>query len=215
MIHQSLRKKLVHEDRWSRVFEVEPNYYAYESKFEADGLSASVEQIRAEWEGWSDSERLNFAKAFRHKRTFGKREEEIVEFLMQNGDERIWSTIALLLTQHSEKSVVLSFLLERLKVGTEPKSNYIQALYVLRDAGALPGLHALHDRLREQIHSAQADRWAICDFLKCCEAMVFLEGGENYRDEIRGFLGHPDEVVRGQATIALAGPQPEEFGVEG
>jgi hypothetical protein len=215
MINPALRKKLVHEDRWSRVFEVEPNFFAYESKFEADEVPVSVEQLREEWLSWNDSEKLNFARAFRQKRQIAERDEKILEFLMTEGDEPLWSTIALCLTRHSDRKVILSFLLERLGSGTEPKANFIQALYVLGDIAALPSLHELHDRLAEETEHAEGreDRRKIADLLKCCEALAYLEKSERYKDQIRRFLEHPDESIRVQAQLALAGPQPEEFDI--
>lgn len=215
MINPSLRKKLVHEDRWSRVFEVEPNFFAYESKFETEEVPVSVEELRQEWPSWNDSEKLNFASAFRQKRQITKRDEKIFEFLMAEGDEPVWSTIALSLTRHSDQKVILNFLLERLRRGTEPKANFIQALYVLGDTAALPSLHELHDRLVKEMKSAEAkeDRWKIVDLLRCCEALAYLEKSERYQDEIRPFLEHSDEAIRAQAQMALAGPQPEEFDI--
>jgi len=214
MIHPSLRKKLVREGRWSRVFEVEPNFFAYESKFEADGLSISVDELSADWNSWEDLEKLDFANAFRSKVEITNSDEKVLEFLMGKGDERVWSTMALCLTRHSNKAMTLDFLLERLNTGSEPKSNFIQALYVLGDPAAVPRLLELHDRLSEQVKETQgtADRWIVYDFLKCCEALVYFGGVELYQDEIRPFLDNPDERIRNHAQRALAGPQPEEFG---
>jgi hypothetical protein len=215
MINPSLRKKLVHEDKWSRVFEVEPNSFAYESKFETQEALASVEQLRQEWSSWSDSEKLNFASAFRQKRQITSEDKRIFEFLMVEGGEPVWSTIALSLIRHSDQNVILNFLLERLRTGTEPKANFIQALYVLGDTAALPSLHQLHDRIVTEMKTAKGkeDRWKIVDHLRCCEALAYLEKSDRYQDEIRPFLKHFDEAIRAQAKMALAGPQPEEFDV--
>jgi hypothetical protein len=92
------------------------------------------------------------------------------KFLMANGDEKIWSEIALSLTRRSDKKLVLSFLLDRLVTGTEPKANFIQALYVLRDGAALSRLHDLHGRLSGEIKREQSelDHWVVFDYLKCC-----------------------------------------------
>src|SRR5712692_1496025 len=79
MIHPSLRKKLVREGRWSRVFEVEPNFFAYESKFEADGLSISVDELSADWNSWEDLEKLDFANAFRSKVEITNSDEKVLE----------------------------------------------------------------------------------------------------------------------------------------
>jgi hypothetical protein len=215
MIDPSLKKKLIHEDRWSRTYQAGENFYASESKFEADGLSVSVEELSSAWDSWNESEKLSFVNAYRSKTQFVESDEKILEFLMAQGDEPVWSTIASSLAlHHSNKKMVLDFLLERLKSGSEPKSNFIQALYVLGDVAALPSLHQLHDRLSERVKSGshgQADHWAVNDFLTCCKALAYLEGAERYRDEIRPFLDDPNELIRIHAQNALAGPQPEEF----
>jgi hypothetical protein len=212
MIHPSLRKNLVREDQWSRVYQPEPNFFAYESKFE-DGASVSVGEISAIWDSWDESQRLGFAKAFARKSPLNKEDEAVYEFLIAKGDEKVWSEIALTLTRHSDKKQVLDFLLDRLVTGTEPKANFIQALYVLRDGAALSRLHELHGRLSGEMKRQQAelDHWVVFDYLKCCEALAFLENEERYREEIRPFLNHPDRVIRAQAEMAFAGPQPEEF----
>jgi hypothetical protein len=214
MLDPSLKKKLLHEDRWSRTYEAGENFYAAESKLDADGLSFSIGQLRSEWDSWDDSEKIRFVNAFRSKSRFSKSDEPILEFLMESGNEPVWSTIAsCLAVHHTDKQRVLAFLLEKIKSFSEPKSNLIQALYVLGDAAALPALHQLHDELRESIkRTHDVDHWKINDFLRSCEALAYMEKGDSYRDEIRQFLRDPDELVRLHARNALAGPQREEFG---
>jgi hypothetical protein len=212
MLDPTLRKNLVHEDRWSRVYRPEPNFYAYESKFE-DGLSVTVDEISVLWDTWDESQRLGFAKAFAHKVQLDKVDEALYAFLVAKGDEKVWSEIALSLTKHSDKRLVLDFLLDRLVTGSEPKGNYIQALYVLGDKAALPRLRDLHSQLSSEIKRApgEPDYWIIYDYLKCCEALAYLEGVEQYRNDIRPFLNHHNQAVRIQAEMAFAGPHPEEF----
>jgi HEAT repeat protein len=132
---------------------------------------------------------------------------------MTNGDDIICSTIALRVARYPKRKIALKFLLEVLERGSEPKANFIQALYVLGDSAAVPELHALHDRLAGEIleKKDQIDRWTVIDFLVCCEALGHLEGAEAYKDEIRKFLQHSDVGIRSRAEMALAGPQPEEF----
>jgi hypothetical protein len=217
MLDPSLKKKLVHEDRWSRTYEAGENFYASESKFEADNLSVSIEDLSSAWESWDESEKISFVNAYRSKTQFAEADEKILEFLMSKGDETVCSTIASSLAlHHSNKKVVLEFLLGRLTTGSEPKSNFIQALYVLGNVAALPALHKLHDLLSAQVKSAsqgQVDHWTIADFLRCCEALAYLEKTDRYRNEIRPFLDDPAELVRIHAQNALAGPQPDEFGI--
>jgi hypothetical protein len=107
MIHPSLRKNLVREDQWSRVYQPEPNFFAYESKFE-DGVSVSVSEISAIWDSWDESQRLGFAKAFARKSPLNREDEAVHEFLMAKGDEKAWSEIALSLTRHSDKKQILN-----------------------------------------------------------------------------------------------------------
>jgi hypothetical protein len=193
------------------VYQPEPNLFAYESKFE-DGASVSVSEISAIWDSWDQSERLGFAKAFAHKSPLNNEDEGVYKFLLAAGEEKIWSEIALSLTRHSDKKLVLNFLLDRLVTGTEPKANFIQALYVLRDGAAVSRLRDLHGRLSGEIkRQPELDHWVVFDYLKCCEALAFLENEERYREEIRPFLNHPDRAIRAQAEMAFAGPQPEEF----
>lgn len=212
MIDPSLKKKLVHEDRWSRTYEAGENFYASESKFDADGLSVSLEELSSDWDSWNESERLSFVNAYRSKAQFVQTDEKVLEFLVAKGDDPVWSTIAASLAlHHSNKKMVLEFLMERLKRSTEPKSNFILGLCILRDKAALPELHQLHDQLAERVKAApqgKADHWIINDFLRCCQALGYLEKTEYYEEEIRPFLNDPDEIIRIHARNALATPQP-------
>src|SRR5579872_2069532 len=97
VLHPSLRKNLVREDRWFRVYQPDPNanLFAYESKIETDKMSVSVGEVSAEWNSWDDDQRLMFAQAFSKKSQVNKADEQVYEWLIAKGDERVWSTIAL------------------------------------------------------------------------------------------------------------------------
>ena len=216
MIDPALRKKLVREDRWSRIFEVAPNSYAYESKLKDGETVVSAEELRADWLAWSAAQRLEFAQAFQQRQRLTPEDERILEFLMSNGDDRIWSTIALVLVHHSNRRLVVEFLVEKLLSTAEPRANLIQALYVIGDRSTLPVLRQMHDRLSREVSSDERtdDAMKIVDFLTACKALAYLEKSARYESQIRSFLAHPDEIIRIQAQLALEGPQPEEFGVE-
>jgi hypothetical protein len=212
MIHESLRRKLVHETAWSRTFEVEPGFHAYESKFEADGISVNVQDVTAKWESWDMNEKLDFAKAFQAKRDFSQSDEQVLDLLMEKGDDRVRATIALSLTRHSDKVRVLRFLSERATNQQEGRGNFIQALYVLGDRNAVPGLRKLHDKLQKHLSEhGRSDLGLVFSFLTCCEALAALDSPAPYNDEIRLFLDDANELIRLHAERALAGPQPEEF----
>jgi len=85
-----------------RVWETSAHPRIYESKF-ATGeaqISLSLAQLLSSWAHWNEGERVQFAQAFAGKRTLTVEDEEVVEFLMQQSDERIAISIALLTTMH-------------------------------------------------------------------------------------------------------------------
>lgn len=212
MIHSSLRRKLVHETKWSRTYEVEPGYYAYESKFEADDLSVALSEVSSGWDSWTDTEKLDFAKAFEAKTLITVPDEQVLEFLMTHGDERVLSSIAICLTRHPNKAIVLHFLLAQLESGSEPKANFLQALNMLGDRAAVPSIKALHDHLAVELKRAGKDPngFLITDFFASCAAIDRLEGTTTYRAEIEPFLSHPNGSIGAMAKLWIAGGPPSQ-----
>lgn len=199
--------KLIRESKWSRVYEVAPNHQLFESKFQKDGLAVSLEELRGSWKTWTGSEKLDFATAYLSKPEITSEDERILDFLMEQLDERVWMTIAILLPRHSNKKKVLRFLLERLKTSSEPKANFLEGIVALGDPEAIPSLRELHDRLRAEIRVAPpaSRRWAIYDFMWCCSALMKFAVEGQYEAEIRSFLNHPDERVQLKAQAVLHG----------
>ena len=200
-----LRKRLLKEDKWSRIYETEREFVFYESKFQADGLSISVGELTSEWQSWSASERLCFAQAFNRKPEIRKEDEEVLEFLMRNEDEQIWASITIALPKHSNKKMILNFLLERLASGSEAKANSVHALGILGDPTAVPALRELHARLSLEIKAAgeTEDPGPITELISCCQALVRLESSKDHEREIESFLTHSDKRVRGWAEYLL------------
>jgi hypothetical protein len=199
-------RKLVKEDRWSRVFEEQANTLAFESKFYTDGLSISVNELEKGWKEWDDEEKLSFVGAFTQKPEFSTEDEEIFEFLMKNGDGRTWTMLALSLRFLSNRRMVLDFLVERMKSDFRPKSNFAQTLGVLGDPSAIPALLTEYDNDRFALAAAQdsVDTDLLFDFLCCCSALQKLGAQGNYINDIKGYLEHPDQIVRRCAARQLA-----------
>jgi len=210
MIHSSLRRKLVHETKWSRTYEVEPGYYAYESKFEADDLSVDLSDVSSGWDSWSESEKLDFAKAFQEKARMTAGDEQVLEFLMRHGDASVLSSIANCLTRHPDKAILLPFLLAQLESGSEPKANFLQALGTLGDRSAVPSIEAFHNRLGADIKRAgkELNEWLVLDFFASCAALDKLEGTTIHRDDIKPFLSHPTESIAALAKMWIDGGPP-------
>lgn len=206
-----LGKKLIREDRWFKVFEMQPSVMARVSKFMTRDADIRETELKKEWDSWRESERLTFAQAFSVKPEITQEDERILEFMMKSTDERVLASIASCLTRHSDKGMVLPFLTDQLRsAGAESKANFLQALSMLGDREAIPAVKALHDRLAADIRreGAQAKEWLILDFVVSCSALNELERTTAYRHEIEPFLSHPSEHVRKSSKIWLDGGPP-------
>ena len=205
-----LNKKLIRENRWFKVFEMQAGVQARVSKFMTDELTIRATELKDEWVSWSESERLAFAQAFSVKREITREDEEILDFIIHNGDELLWSSIASCLTRHSNKKMVLRFLTDRLSSRLESRANFLHALSMLGDREAIPAVKVLHDRLAIDLfkQGARANDWLILDFVVSCSTLNTLEDTKAYCQEIEPFLNHPNEHVRKSCKIWYdGGPQ--------
>jgi hypothetical protein len=204
-------RKLVKEDRWSRIFEEESNNLTIESKFDTDGLSISSGDLEKDWKGWDQAERISFVGAFTGKPQFSIEDESILEFLMRNGNSQTWLMLALSLRFHSNKQMVIEFLMEQMKSDFRPKANFEQALGVIGDQSAIPVLLSEYDSDRVAIASSQnspPDTDLIIDYLCCCSALLTLGAPGDYVNEIRKYIEHPDQAVRQSAIRRLGAKEP-------
>lgn len=204
-------RKVLHEEKWFRIYEAESGVPVKVSKFLTDEIAPSAHEIPKQWESWNFQDRISFAHAFSQKPHFSQEDEQILDFLMSVDDEKVQSTIALGLTRHSQRRRVLQFLIDRLQSpNSESKANYAYALGALGAGEAGPPLRVLHDRLSRKIDlaGATADRALIFDFVVCCSSLSKLEASREYLDQIRPFLDHPDKSVRGFSKVYLEGGPP-------
>lgn len=199
------QKELDREDRWTRVYKLAPGIYLSESKFQTDGLSIRLQDVEREWHQWADSEKLSFVGAFKQKPRFSSEDEHILEFLAVNGTVVLWEMLALVLTKHSNKKMVLNFLLDRMKSGPRPKANFCQALGVLGERAAIPALHAEYDSGVREIGrmGAAVDRGVLVDFFCCCAALHSLKAPGSFLGDIRKYVNHPDSSIKQAAKRIL------------
>lgn len=200
-----LGKKMIREDRWFKVFEMQANVNARVSKFMTLEAHIREADLKDEWASWGESERLTFAQAFSVKPEITQEDENILEFMMHSTDERVWSSIASCLTRHSNKKLVRPFLIDRLSIGSESKANFLQALSLLGDRQAVPAIKTFHDRLAAEVSRDGADEWLITDFVVSCSVLNKLEDTTVYRREIEPFLSHPKEQIRKSSQIWFDG----------
>lgn len=201
-------KKVLQDEKWSRIYETDDGTPIRVSKFLTDQIEVSETTFKKDWVSWSESERLAFVRAFGRKPSFSPEDERILDFLMEADSEQILESIAISVTRHSQRERVRDFLIERLQRGSGPKANYAHALGLLRDSQAITALKDLHDGLAENIKENRADQTAILDFVSCCSALKKLEGSVSYDDEIRTFLNHPSQAVQNFAKVFLEGGPP-------
>jgi len=205
-------KKLLREDRWFKYYEMQPGISARVSKFLTLEVEVKESDLRREWESWNDSERIMFAQAFCAKPEIGSEEEAILEFMMSSKEDAVLSSIAICLTRHSNKAMVLPFLVAQLESKAQPKANFLQALNMLGDRAAIPSVKALHNRLAVELKRAgkEPNGFLITDFFASCAAIDKLEGTTTYRAEIEPFLSHPNGSIGAMAKLWIAGGPPSQ-----
>jgi hypothetical protein len=205
-----LGKNLIREDRWFKWYEMGPGVKAMVSKFRTREADIRAIELKKEWASWEELERLMFAQAFSSKPEITAEDEEILEFMMLSTDERVLVSIARCLTRHSNKRMVLRFLVDRLNSGSEPKANFLQALSILGESNAVPSIKALHERLAAEINreGSEPEEWQVRDFLVSCSVLNKLEGTTCYNKGIEPFLHHQSESIRKFSKLCLDGGLP-------
>lgn len=213
--HRETRKaaKLVKESEWMRVYELKPKYYSYESKFLSNEVTMSADSFVTRWPAMNASERLEFVLAYHAKGDFTDDDERIVQIIMQDGDDHIWSNLALFMVRHPKPDRVLRFLRGRLQAKPENPFNYIQALGEAKDRAAIEILQTYFDEFRpgaetERLSGALLESWNSPSrrFLICCEALWKATGSVVYENDLRTYLGHPNPGIRRRASDALRRP---------
>jgi len=202
--------KLVRETEWMRVYELGPKRLQYESKFLRNEIQMSADSFATRWPSMPSKERYEFVFAYHAKGNFTADDEQIVEKIMQDGDDRVWSGLALFMIRHPERERVLAFLRARLKAKPEHPFNYIQALGEAEDPEALPIIRSYFDEFRsnaetERLSGALYEPWNSpgWSFLICCEALWKITNSSEYLSDLRNYQNHPNSSLRNQATRAL------------
>ena len=202
--------KLTKETEWMRVYEMGPKHLLYESKFLRGEVEMSADSFKARWPAMTPQERWEFVFAYATKGDFTSDDEQIVNVILQNGDDQIWSTLALFMIRHPQRSRVVAFLRERLQAKTANPFNYMQALAESKDIDAVPILRSYLDEFSAAVEGDELNdipfsdwRNPIWRFLNCCSALWKITGIDEYSSSIRKYLHHPDPNVRSQARHAL------------
>lgn len=207
--------ELVRTTEWSYSFKCGPKSYCRISRFLAEkGFSVAASEIRRRWPLMEEGERMDFASHFHVKETWTENDTEILEILMNDGDEKVWSSCALAMLRHPNRDRAVNFLIERVRQSQSerPPLNCMQALGIAGDRRAVAVIRPYYDKYLkameiEAVTGAQDDIFRgpvpYHAFFAIAGDLVKLEGSKEYDQTIRGYFNHPNEQVRYWAEHAL------------
>jgi len=161
-----------------------------------------------------ERERLDFASNFHVKETWTQNDTDILDMIMNDGDDRIWSSCALTMLRHPDRNRVVEFLIGQVQhaQSERPPLNYIQALGIARDRRAVAAIRPYYDRylkamgeeavtgVPENVFRGPIPYHA---FLSVAGALYKIERSPEYEQAVRKYFDHPNEQVRWWAEHSL------------
>jgi hypothetical protein len=211
--------ELVTESDWSYVYKSGDKSYARVSKFLLDETFAvSASEIRGRWPKMNEGERLDFVSNFWAKENWSANDTEILEVIMQDGNDRLWGSCAQAFLKHADRDRAVNFLIKRVEecAGDEPL-NYIQALGLAKEKRAASAIKPHYEKYRQLVEAESTT--GIPDdvvfgpipchaYFVACEALLEIDGSPEYDQAIRKYLDHPHHQVRRWANYALKNEEP-------
>jgi len=161
-----------------------------------------------------EGERLDFASNFHVKETWTENDTEILEILMNDGNDQIWSNCALATLKHPDRNRAVEFLIDKVQRGESerPPLNYMQALGLAGDRRAVPAMRPYYHKYLKAME-AESEAGVPDDvfrgpipyhaFLAIAGSLFRIEGSNEYEQAIRKYFDHPKEQVRYWAEHAL------------
>jgi hypothetical protein len=207
--------ELVKRTEWSYSFKCGSKSYSRISRFMAEpGFQVSSSEIRQRWPSMNESERMDFASNFYNKETWTDNDTEILEIIMSDGNDRIWSGCALAMLKHPDRNRAVEFLIERVqRSGPEHLPlNYMQALGIAGDRRAVEVIRPYYDKCLKAMEAEATT--GVPDnvffgpvpyhaFLAIAGDLYGITHSEEYERAIRKYFDHPNEQVRWWAEHAL------------
>ena len=200
-----MKKELVRESRWEKVYRTGANTWTHQSKFLDPRFELKASDFEAIWPRMTQEERTEFCVAYRAKPAFTTEDEQILNVIMQTGNDVVWNSVASMLPRHPDRSRVLAFIRDRLQRQSPPLANFYSAIETLHDVGSLPVLRRKYGQYQSEskVTAETSDRVLCLDFLTCCRALWKLGGGAEYRQTIESFVSARDEFARNYAKVLL------------
>jgi hypothetical protein len=207
--------EFVRRSEWSYSFKCGPKMFCSLSRFAAEkDFVVSADDIRRRWPSMDERERLDFASNFHHKETWTDNDTEILEIIMNDGDDRVWSSCALAMLRHPDRNRVVEFLIDRVQhaESERPPLNYTQALGITKDRRAISSIRPYYDEYLKAMEAEAVSGvpddvfWGpipYFPFLCIAGSLYQIEGSSEYEQAIRKYFDHPKEQVRYWAEHAL------------
>jgi hypothetical protein len=184
------------------------------SKFWDEDFRVDVATIRLRWEQMKQDERLEFCFCWSSKHTWSANDAEILEIVMRDGNDRLWTSCTFAFTRHPDRDRAVSFLVDRLKnLDSDDKPlNYFQALGILKDRRAAAAIRPYYEKYRAAVQAETVigvpedvafGPIPYFPYLCACGALVQVDGAPEYAEEIRKYFEHSNEQVRWWAEHAL------------
>ncbi len=203
----------VRESDWSYVYKSGKSH-ARVSKFLLDEtFVVNASEIRGRWPKMSESERLDFVSNFWVKKNWSANDPEILEVIMQDGNDRLWGSCAQAFLKHSDRDRVVNFLIKRVEeCAGDERLNYIQTLGLAKEQRAVSAIKPHYEKYRQLVETESAT--GIPDdvvfgpipylaYFVVCGALLKIDGSPEYDKAIRKYLDHQNEQVRYWAEHAL------------
>jgi hypothetical protein len=208
------KPELVKETEWSYVYKTGEKSYGRISKFLLDeNFAIPASDMRLRWPNMNEDERLDFVSNFWVKANWNANDTNLLEVVMQDGNDRIWHSCALAFLKHPDRDRICSFLIKRVEENAEDEPlNYIQALGLIGDKRAIPAIKTYFGKYRRALESEHET--GVPDdvvfgpipyhaYFVAAGALLRIDGSPEYEEAIRSYLGHSNKQVRWWAERAL------------
>jgi hypothetical protein len=207
--------ELVKRTEWSYSFKYGEKSHGRISRFMAEpGFEVSASEIHRRWPTMNEHERLDFASNFQSKPDWTENDIEILEVIMRDGSDLIWSSCALAMLRHPDRNRVVEFLIEQIRrwKSEHPPLNYTQALGLAGDQRALLVIRPYYDKYLKAMETEAATGIPndvffgpvpYHAFLAIAGDLFNITHSEEYEQAIRRYFDHPSEQVCWWAEHAL------------
>ena len=212
--HPGREPEVEKETEWMYFYKVGSKSGYKISKFWDETFEVGASTLRQRWPSMKENERLEFCFCWSNKATWSENDTEILEIVMGDGNDRLWTSCSFAFPRHPDRDRVVSFLVERLEKLDSKNSplNYFQALGIMKDRRGAAAIRPYYERYREGVQAEGVTRVPddvvfgpipYFPYLCACGALVKLDGAPEYEQAIRKYFDHPNEQVRWWAEYAL------------